>query len=122
MGVLFRKFIGQAWVAGLAILIYAIDDAHGMPVGFLANRNSLLATFFGVLAVLAHHQWRGEGKRRWLAVGPVLYCMSLLSAEVGVSSLAYLMAYVLALDRGTWRARCVSFIPYIVVTVAWRLV
>ncbi len=32
---LYRRFISVAWVAGLAALLYAIDDAHGTPVGFL---------------------------------------------------------------------------------------
>ena len=29
--------------AGLAVLLYAIDDAHGLPFGWTANRNAVLA-------------------------------------------------------------------------------
>ncbi len=43
------KFIGVPWVAGLAGLLFALDDAHGLPAGWIANRNALIAGFFGVL-------------------------------------------------------------------------
>jgi len=48
---------------GLAAVLYVIDDAHGMPVGFLSNRNAILAALLGVLALLAHMRWRHDGWR-----------------------------------------------------------
>ena len=32
VAVMYRHIMKPAWVAGLAALLYAIDDAHGMPV------------------------------------------------------------------------------------------
>jgi hypothetical protein len=118
---LYRRFLGAAWVAGAATFLYAIDDAHGMPVGFLANRNALLATVFGVLAVLAHDRWRRDGWRVGAWAGPALLGLSLLSAEAGVATCAYLAAYALIIDRGSWRARCASLVSYFGVVVAWRI-
>jgi hypothetical protein len=57
---LYRRFITATWVVSLAALLYAIDDAHGMPVGFIANRNAVMATFFGILTIIAHDKWRRE--------------------------------------------------------------
>ena len=34
---------GVAWAGGLAALLYAIDDAHGPAVGWVANRNAMIA-------------------------------------------------------------------------------
>jgi hypothetical protein len=56
---LYRRFITIAWMAGLAALLYAIDDTHGMPAGFTSNRNALMATFFGVLAIIAYDNGSG---------------------------------------------------------------
>ena len=51
LAALYRRLMGATAAAGLAALFYAIDDAHGPPVAFLANRNAMMATLFGVLAV-----------------------------------------------------------------------
>ena len=39
---LYRRLIG-GWTAGLATLLYALDDAHGPAVGWIANRNAMVA-------------------------------------------------------------------------------
>jgi hypothetical protein len=119
---LYRRFISIAWVAGLAALLYAIDDAHGTPVGFLANRNAVMATLFGVLTILIHDKWRRENLRIGIVVGPVLLVASLLSAEAGIATCTYLFAYAVFIDRGTWRRRFAAMIPYVAVVVTWRII
>jgi len=44
VGALFRRMESEPMVAGLATLIFAIDDAHATPAGWIANRNALMAT------------------------------------------------------------------------------
>ena len=117
---LYRRFISIAWVAGLAALLYAIDDAHGTPVGFLANRNAVMATLFGVLTILIHDKWRREKLRIGIVVGPALLAASLLSAEAGIATCAYLFAHAVFIDRGALRRRCAAMIPYLAVVVIWR--
>ncbi|MGB2986365.1 MAG: hypothetical protein WBE26_10825 [Phycisphaerae bacterium] len=121
VAVLYRRLMGATWVAGLAALLYAIDDAHGMPVGFLANRNVLPASLFGVLALLAHDRWRRDGRRYGAVLGPVLFAVSLLFKEAGLATTAYLFAYALFLDRGTWKQRLTALLPYAAIVVAWRV-
>jgi hypothetical protein len=58
---LYRQILGPTWVAGAAALLFAVDDAHGACVGFLANRNVLVAGFFGVLALAANAITRFSG-------------------------------------------------------------
>lgn len=117
---LYRRFVSIAWVAGLAALLYAIDDAHGTPVGFLANRNAVMATLFGVLTILIHDKWRRGNLRMGLVVGPVLLAASLLSAEAGIATCAYLFAHAVFIDRGTLRRRFAAMIPYVAIVVIWR--
>ncbi len=119
---LYRRFIPIAWVAGLAALLYAIDDAHGTPVGFLANRNAVMATLFGVLTILIHDKWRRGNLRMGIVVGPVLLVASLLSAEAGIATCAYLFAHAVFIDRGTLRRRFTAMIPYVAVVLIWRII
>jgi hypothetical protein len=118
---LYRRLMSPAWIAGLAAVLFAIDDAHGMPVGFLANRNALMACLFGVLSLIAHDRWRREQRRAGIVLGPILLAVSLLSAEAGIATCAYLGAYALFMDRGTWQRRVASLLPYLVVVLVWRI-
>jgi hypothetical protein len=118
---LYRRFATVPLVAGLAALLYAIDDAHGMPAGFISNRNALMATFFGVLAIIAHDKWRRDNWRAGIAWGPLLLAASLLSAEAGISTCAYLAAYAVFIDRGKLRNRFAAMTGYAAVVVVWRL-
>lgn len=118
---LYRRIGGTAWAAGLAALLYAIDDAHAVPAAWIANRSTLLATFFGVLSILAHVRWREGGSRRCAIFAPILLALSLLSKEEGMATPAYLFAYAAVLDRASWRDRAWSLAPYAVVVVLWRI-
>ncbi|TET31620.1 MAG: hypothetical protein E3J72_22170 [Planctomycetota bacterium] len=118
---LFRRFMGVTLAAGLAALMFAIDDAHNWPVGFLANRHGLIACLFGVLALLMHDSWRREGKHAKGVAAVALFILALLSGEGGIGTVAYLAAYALFLDTGTWKRRAASLAPYLVVVIVWRI-
>ena len=117
---LYRRVMGLTWIAGLAALMYAVDDAHATPAAWLANRNIVLAAFFGVCSLLAHDRWRRGGGPAAALLAPALLAGSLLAAEAGLSTVAYLVAYAIFLDRGRWRSRLATRGPYICVAIAWR--
>jgi len=116
-----RETAGALWAAGLAALLYAVDDAHSLPAAYIANRNALLATFFGLLCLECHARWRDDGWRPGGVLAPVGLALSLLSAELGVSTLALLGGWVMVLDRGSWRERLLSLLPHGVVAFGWFL-
>jgi hypothetical protein len=117
---LYRRFMGVTATAGLAAILYAIDDAHGLPVTLLANRNALIAAFFGVLCLLAHDRWRRNRWRAGAFVAPILLAASLLAKEEGIATFGYLAAFALFLDPAPGPRRAASLIPYAIVLVAWR--
>ena len=119
VGLLFRRMHVLPWAAGLATLLYAVDDARGMPVGWLANRNALLAACFGVLCLLAHDRWRREDWRAGAALGPAALLLGLLSGEMAVGALPYLLAYALFVEGGQVKRRVWGLAPYAVVTGIW---
>ena len=116
---LYRRLLLPAWVAGLAGLLFAIDDAHGMPAVWLANRNASIGVFFGLVALIAHDRWRRDGWRPGAFVAPLALLLGLMAGEIALAACGYLLAYALFLDRGSWSSRFVSLIPGGVAGAAW---
>lgn len=112
-----RRVMAVPWVAGLAGFIYAVDDAHGHAVGWLANRSALLAATFGVAALLSYDRWRRDGARRHALLAPLFVAASLGSSELGLGTLAYLAMYALFLD--TRPRALLALVPALSVGVGW---
>jgi hypothetical protein len=118
----YRRFSVDPFVAGLATLLYAVDDAHGPALGWIANRNAMVALAVALPSVIAHDRWRRDGWRpgRWL--GPAVLGVGLFAGEAALATTAYLGAYALHLDRGRLRERLWALAPYVAVVIAWRAV
>jgi hypothetical protein len=119
--ILYRRLMGPGWVAGLAALVFALDDAHASPAAWLANRNAVLGTLFGLAALGCHDRWRRLGWRAGLFLAPAALLVALLGGEIALATGAYLFAYALFLDRGTWRDRLLSLFPCGLAGGAWAL-
>lgn len=118
----YRRLAGPTWTAGLAACLFAVDIVHLGSVGWLANRNGLLAVLFGLLTLGAHDRWRRDGWRPGAVLAPAWLALAMLSAEAGVATGAYLLAHAVFLDRGTWWRRLGSLVPYGIVVGAWQCV
>jgi hypothetical protein len=118
----YRRFLGQSWVAGLALLLFALDDTHGPTVGWIANRNSIVALAVGLPVLVLHDRWRKEGWRPGVWAAPLLLFTGLFAGESALAVAAYLASYALYLDAGSWRTRAASLAPYGVVLALWRAV
>ena len=106
--------------AGLALLMFTLDDAHLMPVAWLANRNALVAGVFAVFALAAHLRWREQGWNpgRWLA--PLGVAISLTGAEAALGYIGYFVAYEF-FSRTGWRTRVRALAPVFVVLLGWAI-
>ena len=118
----YRRILGPTWMAGVAALLFAVEDAHGTPVGLICNRNVLIAASFGIGCLIAHDAWRREGRGWAFWVALVLWTLSLCSKEAGIATCAYLFAYALWLDESTLWRRFLTLVPYGVVLIVWRVV
>jgi hypothetical protein len=121
VSLLYRRILGVKWVAGLAALFFAVDPAHGIPAGWLANRNVLIAGVFGALCLIVHDQWKQKGWRFGFLLGPLCFALALLSKEAGIAIGAYLLSYTLFLEQGSIRKRLIHFIPYALVFLSWSV-
>jgi hypothetical protein len=121
-GLVYRRIFAKGWHAGLALFLYALDHARGPAVGWVANRNALIALTLALPAILSHDRWCKRGDRRAAILGPVFLGLGLLAGETALVVVAYLVAYAAFLDEGRWWARLGRLVPCLSVVVAWRIV
>ncbi|MBT4087865.1 MAG: hypothetical protein HOE30_05165, partial [Deltaproteobacteria bacterium] len=102
--------------------LYAVSRTHADSLIMVACRSSLIATFFGVLTLAILDR---AIKDRWKpgnGLGPVCLVAALLSAEYGIVTAAYLLAYTAFLDRREIKQRVLSLLPYLLVLVVWMVI
>jgi hypothetical protein len=119
VGLLYRQLASAPLAAGAALLIYALDSTHGFCVGWLSSRNALLAATFGMGSLLMYVRWHDTGRRLDQGLSLVLLGLSLLSAEAGVGTAAYLGAFALIMDRHGPLKGLMRLAPHAVLTIAW---
>ncbi len=117
----YRRLGGAALAAGLAALLFTVDDVHAQTAGWISGRNAILAAIPAFAALWAHHRWRGEGWRPGAWIGPALLATSLLCAEAGLSCAGYIAAHALCLDRAKGWRKLLPLLPYGAVLVVWQL-
>ena len=118
----YRRLL-PGWAGGLAALLFALDHNHGIPIAWIANRNSLVAGVFAI-AALGTYDVAVRAKRAaplWTLGSALLLALALGSGESAVATLGYLVAYAVVLDTRALRARLVSLAPHASVTAVWTL-
>jgi protein O-mannosyl-transferase len=61
--ILIKKITGNADIANLSALLFAIHPMHVESVAWIAARSNLMYSFFFLLALILYHQWQDD--RRW---------------------------------------------------------
>ncbi len=119
---LYRRLLGAGWVAGLAALFFTLDPGHAISAGWIAGRNTVLAAFFGLSAVLVHDRARRDGERWASVAAPLLSAASLASGESGLATFALLFAHAVAFDGPRLAARVRALAPHAAVAIAWAAI
>lgn len=121
VALVYRRLVAPRWVAGLAALFYAADDAHGHAVGWLINRNGVMATLFAVLALLAFDRFRRDGWRPGALLTPLFLALGLCSAEFSLCAVGYFVAYLFFVDRAPWGRRLWSAATWGSAVAGWAV-
>jgi hypothetical protein len=116
----YRRFLAPPVVGGVALLLFAIDDAHSPTVGWVANRNLIMALCLSLPALLLHDRFRRQREERRAWAAAVSLAAGLCASEAGLVTCAYLVAYAAVLDRGPWHERFGSLWRYAAVVLLWR--
>ncbi len=120
--IIYRKLMGAGWVAGLAALLFLLDGNTYFPAAFVANRGYFLALCFSLLCLYEHHQWRSTKSRSAMLLSGLFLALSLFSEESGASTFAFILAYALVLEPGSFRNRALTILPSVVVITTWQII
>lgn len=115
---LLRRFL-PGTVGACALLLFALDDAHVLPVGWLANRNALISATFAFIGLRLHLEWRERGRGLALPLAVVALALGLLGGESAIGGCAYLLAYELVGARGPRIERARALVPVALLGVAY---
>ncbi len=103
--------------AGLATLLYAIDDSHTMAVVWPSNRNALVATALVVWGTLAWLRFRQDRWRPGQALAWLLWLAGLTAGETALGAMALPAAYELCGGpepvAQPWRQRARQLLPFV---------
>ena len=118
---LYRRTLEPPWVAGVASAMFALDTAHGGFVGWVVNRSAVVGAAFALWSLVFHRRHRvGEGLRYGFAAWLLCGC-ALMSAELSLGMLGYLVAYALFMERGPLWRRALTLAPFAPVFLAWAV-
>lgn len=71
-------------VLGVAVAVFALDDAHALNVVWISNRNETISGVFVMAAFLAYLRWRDERRLRDAVLALLFQLLGLLSKESAV--------------------------------------
>lgn len=109
-------------VAALAGLLFAVEDAHAFPAGWIANRNALLCLVLGAATLMCHLRWRAGGRTRWFVLALIMFAAGLGCGEATLGALAYVVAWEATMEHDRPRIRSVFVAAaYLGVVLLWRL-
>ncbi len=107
--------------AGLAGLLFAVEQSHVVVAGWLANRSALLCLVFGVAALRAHLVWRRTRAPRHLLLALALLAVGLGCGEAALAAAAYVLAWQVTCEEGPWIERLRSVVPCGALVVLWQV-
>lgn len=117
---LYRRLIASAALAGVCGLLYAVDHAHVMAAGWVANRNGVIAALFVVLTVYFHDRGRRSGDQLSAVAAWLLPLPGVLAGETYVAVCGYLFAHAMTLDRAPTLDRVRALAPYLAWVLGWH--
>jgi hypothetical protein len=120
VAMLFRRFTSSPTIAALALLLFAVDDAHAPAVAWLANRNLILALAFSLPALVLHDRYQKTRARSFSLAAHASFVLGLCAGEGAAMCLGYLCSYAVFLDRSPAKARALSVAGYVFLFVLWR--
>jgi hypothetical protein len=102
--------------ATLSLLLFASAPCHTLPVGWLANRSTLVGSTLAFLA-LAELLSAREITGRWRSLRIALVTsLALACGEYSLAALAYALAYLASTYQGAWRSQLRAAAPVLLPT------
>jgi hypothetical protein len=110
-----------ALIGGIAATLFAFDHTHGFVVGYICNRHALITACLGILALGEYLRSRAQPSLRRSAVAVALYTLAMISGESTIAIGGYVFAHLVFVETGSWWRRALTFAPYALITVGFRV-
>lgn len=117
---IFRRALPAA-LAGLAIVLFALDFGHLFATAWWSNRNALVAAVPALAGFWAHLRWREDGWKPGLPLSLLGYATGLLGGEMALCVFGYVGAYELFGRRDPVPARLRALVPGALVGAAYLI-
>ncbi len=111
----FKRCITER-AAAFATVIFALAPCHALPIGWLANREALLALAFGTVGLLAFLRFQEEGGARWGALSAGAFALATLSGEYALAFGGFVLTFAW---RGPLARRWASVLLFLVPVAAY---
>lgn len=116
-----QLLINDRHAALWATLIFAIHPVNTETVSWIASRNNILVTVFSISSLFFYIKgWEEESSLNWVA-SVLTFALAILSKEMGLMVVPMLFLYqrLLCRTRRNVREELLSYVPFIMVTVAY---
>jgi hypothetical protein len=119
--VLYREWIEDRFLGNVAFALYALDDARGWLVSWVAARNAGVGTAISIWALVVHLRERRGQLPAGIWLAPVLLGLGLLGSEGASAIGCYVLGHTLFMERGPLLQRLLRLWPYAILLVIWRV-
>jgi len=102
----------------LGVVLFALDDSHGMPLGWIALRNCLVASTFAIAALALRIRARERAAPRLHHASLMCAVLALAASEYALAFVGYAVAYELWRD-GPLRTRMRAAAPVLVLAALY---
>lgn len=100
---------------------FALNDAHLLPIAWLANRNALVSAALGILAVVAHVRSRTGSGRAFAIASPLLFGLALLGGESALGVLGFFAAWEALVAKDPVAVRIRALAPIAGIVALWAI-
>lgn len=122
VALLYRRISKATVAAGLAIWMYALDDAHAITTTWISNRNAVLAALFGFGALYLFDKGVRGGDKRARTLAPIVFAVAVLSGEAAIATFGYLLAHAVWMQTERWQRRALRLLPFVGVIAVWTAI
>lgn len=106
-------------IALLACVLFAVDDAHALPVAWSASRAELIGFASVIAALWAHIAWTQRPSRRSRVLAVLALSLGVLAGEHALALFTYVVAYSLIAAPGSMRQRLLGLAPFVLPVVVY---
>ncbi len=105
------------WLAFFAAIVFALDPVSVYAAGYLIQRTTLMATFFGFLMLFAYMEGVAGKKSAWFPLSALFYFLAVFSKEHAVMFPAVALALTFLLQKPSLKWLKQLWLPFLLFAV-----